>query len=180
FGMSVLVEFCDFFGDYLSKEFFMQHINNKSKYRKNVAAIVKVGNKFLACYRAPHKVWQCVQGGVEESDVSLESALFREIKEELGVEQEFVKILAQSKYWRKYDFPERFQKKNALEKYVGQEQMWYLISVDKFETIDLTKSLGEFSEVKLVDEISELIKVYPSWKRDVFVDFCKELKLIAL
>ena len=71
----------------------------KPEYRSNIAAFVMDSkNKFLFCHRNDVELWtkgfQVPQGGIEEGE-SLEEALSRELKEEIGLDS--YKILGKIK-----------------------------------------------------------------------------------
>jgi 8-oxo-dGTP pyrophosphatase MutT (NUDIX family) len=146
-------------------------------FRPNVAALVRVGDCFLACERASGEGWQCVQGGVEPTDGSLEEALRRELSEELGVDASRVEIARRSRFWRRYRFPPGASS-SRKEKYQGQEQLWFLVHLPGIEAIKLEQSSGEFRSVKLVS-IRELVDLFVHWKRPSILDFCRELDLIS-
>lgn len=143
-------------------------------FRRNVAVLIRVGDKFLACQTARHPNWQCVQGGFDVSDASPEAALYRELEEELGTKPEHFKIIHRSTYWRRYRFPREFLVRG---KHGGQEQLWYLAELSSMSEINLAASCGEFNDTKLV-AIEELLEIYAKWKRAPFLDFCYELGLI--
>lgn len=140
------------------------------KYRSNVAALLQCDGKFVACLRTKFPGWQCVQGGIDDEDLSAEHALLREFTEELGIPKSEVKILERSAYWRRYDFIS-----NPIP-YHGQEQLWFFAKIESMDVIDLSRACDEFSEVKLMT-IGELVENYVAWKKHPFVDFCRELNL---
>lgn len=147
-------------------------------FRPNVAALIRIGKQFLCCERSePRGVWQTVQGGVESGDESLEDALLRELREELGVNHAHVKILGQSRYWRRYVFPPEVAKKHPERKNVGQEQMWFVVELPSLDCIDLKQSEGEFVEVKLV-ELEQFLGQIVAWKLPIVKDFCYEMGLL--
>ena len=64
----------------------------KTGYRLNVAMIVlNEDNKVLLCKRRNTENWQFPQGGVDENE-NIESAMFRELNEEVGLEKDNVEI----------------------------------------------------------------------------------------
>jgi putative (di)nucleoside polyphosphate hydrolase len=145
-------------------------------FRANVAALIRCGTKYVACRRADHNTWQCVQGGIELTDPSPLSAIIREIQEELGVKENDFVVVYQSKIWRRYYFTESVLKEKRFKDNVGQEQLWFLIDLPNFDSIHLENSEGEFSKVKLV-ELPLFLKSYAPWKHAPFYEFCQELGL---
>lgn len=146
-------------------------------YRKNVAALLEVGSYFLACERTNlPNAWQCVQGGVNGTDQTLEGALMRELSEELGARAEAFSVKYKSTYWRRYLFPPGLPARVG-ENHAGQDQMWFHVQMDSLSSVDLARSDGEFCQVKLVP-LSELVSSFAHWKRALLSDFCHEIGLI--
>ena len=94
-------------------------------FRANVAALIRYENKYVACGRSDFKTWQCVQGGIEEVDLSPIDAIKRELMEELGLEENSYRILFQSRFWRRYYFTQEILAKNRFQHNLGQEQLWF-------------------------------------------------------
>ena len=94
-------------------------------FRNNVGMIITNGQgKLLWARRIGNAhAWQFPQGGIGP-DESPEAAMYRELKEELGVSPEHVQILAESKRWLRYRLPTRFQRFEAdpARQCVGQNQ----------------------------------------------------------
>lgn len=149
-----------------------------SSFRPNVAALVRVGNKYLRCLRSkPVGVWQTVQGGIESTDASVRHALLRELNEELGVDPSLVTIVSQSRAWRRYVFPPEVRNSHPERQNLGQEQLWFLVELPSLESIDLGKSAGEFIKTELV-ELETLVEQFVAWKLPVVKDFCYEMGLM--
>ena len=82
---------------------------DKDGYRKNVGIILcNLENKLLICKRLGEKSWQFPQGGFEENE-NAESAMFRELFEEVGLEKSDITILGSTNEWLKYDLPKKYQ-----------------------------------------------------------------------
>ncbi len=92
---------------------------------------------FLA-KRVGKDAWQFPQGGMMENETP-EQSMFRELKEEVGLKAEDVKILAASKRWLRYRLPKRLIRHYSLPLCIGQKQKWFLLRlVDDNATIDLS------------------------------------------
>lgn len=153
-------------------------MSSTTNFRPNVAALVRIGDKYLRCLRSkPAGVWQTVQGGIEKTDSSARDALLRELNEELGVDASLVTIVAQSRFWRRYLFPPEVLNSHPERHNVGQEQLWFLVELPSFSALDLSKSEGEFVKAELV-ELNDLVEQFVSWKLPVVKDFCYELGLM--
>ena len=72
--------------------------------------------------------WQFPQGGISENETPLD-AMYRELKEELGMSAKDVKLIAESKTWLRYRLPTRFQRHDDSQHCVGQKQKWFLLKL---------------------------------------------------
>ena len=97
------------------------------QYRSNVAALmVDPSGSLLICERVNVPgAWQFPQGGVDPGE-SLEQALFREVREEVGLEAEHYEVTAMRKGYR-YLYPEDIREKKVRKHGShGQEQTYFL------------------------------------------------------
>jgi putative (di)nucleoside polyphosphate hydrolase len=120
--------------------------------------------------------WQFPQGGINENE-DPEAALYRELKEEVGLEAKDVKILARTRGWLRYRLPKRLIRKGSKPVCVGQKQKWFLLQlVSADERIDLNDHQGpaEFDQWRWVSYWYPLDKVV-AFKRDVYRRALKEL-----
>ena len=103
-------------------------MDNKN-YRKGVGIIV-VNSKgqFFLGKRIGAEAWQFPQGGFEENE-NAESAMFRELFEEVGLEKSDITILGSTNEWLKYDLPKKYQRKTNNKLCIGQKQKWFLLTL---------------------------------------------------
>ncbi len=96
-------------------------------YRSGVGIILVNANRqiFLG-KRLGMDAWQFPQGGVRQ-DETLEQTMYRELQEEIGLQQEDVKIITQSKEWLCYDLPKRLIRRRTQPVCIGQKQKWFLL-----------------------------------------------------
>jgi len=108
------------------KGFYM--IDSKG-YRPNVGIILcnNEGRVFWA-KRAGANSWQFPQGGIND-DEDPEDAMFRELREETGLQKQHVQILGRTRYWLRYQLPERYLRKNTMPLCIGQKQIWYVLKL---------------------------------------------------
>src|SRR5450432_2806519 len=92
--------------------------------------------------------WQFPQGGVNRGE-RVEEALFRELKEEIGLEREDVEVLGSTQGWLRYRLPRQY----VRDRCIGQKQRWYLLKLTGDESrlrFDLTNQ-PEFDRWRWTD-----------------------------
>ena len=100
---------------------------DREGYRANVGIVVcNNKKKVLWAKRTNEDAWQFPQGGINEGE-SPKEAMFRELKEEVGLEPSHVEIIARTKDWLRYDVPKNWIRKDWRDRYKGQKQIWFLL-----------------------------------------------------
>jgi putative (di)nucleoside polyphosphate hydrolase len=98
-------------------------------FRPNVGIILANGaGQVLWARRCGHDAWQFPQGGISENE-SPEQAMFRELWEEVGLEQPDVKIIASTRGWLRYRLPRRYVRHDNTPVCIGQKQKWFLLQM---------------------------------------------------
>jgi putative (di)nucleoside polyphosphate hydrolase len=96
-------------------------------YRPNVGIILTNNSgQVLWARRIGQDAWQFPQGGIRQHETPVE-ALYRELKEEVGLNEKDVEILACTRGWLKYRLPKRMIRHNTLPICIGQKQKWFLL-----------------------------------------------------
>ncbi len=124
--------------------------------------------------------WQFPQGGIKKNE-SPKTAMYRELKEEIGLEPEHVELINSTDDWLRYWLPKRYIRQNKGPLCIGQKQIWYLLKLTADETyLDLSyTSEPEFDSWKWVDfwrPVEEVI----SFKRQVYQQALKQLQPFIL
>lgn len=98
-------------------------------YRSNVGIILcnAQGHVFWA-KRSRVNSWQFPQGGIEK-DEEPEQAMFRELREETGLDKHHVQVIGRTRYWLRYRLPEKYIRRNSHPLCIGQKQIWYLLKL---------------------------------------------------
>ena len=145
-------------------------------YRKNVGIILcNSQNKLLICKRFGEKSWQFPQGGLEENE-NAESAMFRELFEEIGLKKNDISILGTTKSWLKYDLPKKYQRRTNNKLCIGQKQKWFLLRLhtDDSNINFLNSSRPEFDSWRWVTE-EQPMKIVIDFKKEVYKKAMEEL-----
>ena len=145
-------------------------------YRKNVGIILcNSQNKLLICKRLGEESWQFPQGGFEKNE-NAESAMFRELFEEIGLKKNDISILGITKSWLKYDLPKKYQRKTNNRLCIGQKQKWFLLRLisDDSNISFLNSENPEFDSWQWVDD-NEPMKIVIDFKKNVYKKALEEL-----
>lgn len=102
---------------------------DRDGFRPNVG-IVLLNHKNLVFWgkRIRTHSWQFPQGGIDRGE-SPEQAMFRELREEVGLQSEHVRVLARTRDWLRYEVPDRYIRREARGHYKGQKQIWFLLQL---------------------------------------------------
>lgn len=149
-------------------------------YRLNVGIILANAERkvFWARRVGQQDAWQFPQGGIAENE-SLEEAMFRELREELGLTPHDVEIIAMSERWLHYHLPKNYRRYHCKPLCIGQKQKWFLLRlIGKEDNIrfDLTDS-PEFDHWNWVDYWHPVKHVIP-FKRLVYKAILREFETI--
>ena len=96
-------------------------------FRANVGIIlVNADNKLLLGGRVGAWGWQFPQGGMLV-DEEPEIAMFRELREEVGLEPDDVEVLGVTADWLRYRLPDKFIRRHSKPLCIGQKQRWFIL-----------------------------------------------------
>jgi len=114
-------------------------------FRANVGIVLSDarGRVFWA-RRVNRSGWQFPQGGIGR-DESAEDAMFRELREEVGLERQHVEVLGHTRRWLRYRLPPQYLRHGSLPLCIGQKQRWYLLRFTGSEN-DFRFDVGEVAE----------------------------------
>ncbi len=149
---------------------------DKEGFRANVGIIlVNDDGKLMLGGRVGARGWQFPQGGMLR-DEDAETAMFRELEEEVGLGGDDVEVLGVTQDWLHYRLPKKYVRKNSKPLCIGQKQRWFLLrlvtSPDKIR-FDLGDE-PEFDRVRWVNfwrPVNEVIY----FKRRVYARALHEL-----
>ena len=149
-------------------------------FRANVGIILTDGSgRVLIAGRRGRGGWQFPQGGIRPEE-NVEDAMFRELREEVGLMPADVDLVGATSGWLRYRLPERYIRREQRPLCIGQKQRWFLlhflgdIGRLKFDTTEEP----EFDRCRWVDywrPVKEVIY----FKRPVYVSALRELGPLA-
>ena len=100
---------------------------DRGGYRPNVGIILcNWKNEVFWGKRVKEHSWQFPQGGLKPGE-TLEAAMYRELKEEVGLSPQHVRILGRTRDWLRYDVPSQWIRREWRGNYRGQKQIWFLL-----------------------------------------------------
>lgn len=149
-------------------------------FRANVGIILmRDGGELFLGGRTGGRGWQFPQGGIGQ-DEPLEQALYRELTEEIGLEQTDVEMLGRTRSWLRYRLPPQYVRRNSQPVCIGQKQRWFLLrftsSEDRFR-FDSTPQ-PEFERWRWVPYWTPVQEVI-YFKRRVYARALHELGMLA-
>ena len=154
---------------------------DKAGYRYGVGIIlVNENRQVFFAKRIGMLAWQFPQGGMKENETP-EQTMYRELKEEIGLEPGDVEVLASSRRWLRYRLPSRLVRHYAKPLCIGQKQKWFLLRLSNTNaSIDLCANHDpEFDSWAWVSYWYPLKQVV-IFKRRVYVLALKEFAKVVL
>lgn len=151
-------------------------------YRQNVAALVinSQGN-LLICERLTLAgAWQFPQGGVDAGE-SLEEALHREVREEIGLDAVHYEVIDRREGYR-YLYPEHVRGKK-LRKHGnhGQDQTYFLCQLKTdAPPVNVKQKQQEFRAYRWILPTEFDLDWLPDFKRDVYREVMRDFFKITL
>ena len=152
------------------------------RYRPNVAALVlNPAGCLLICERATLPgAWQFPQGGVDPGETP-EQALFREVREEVGLESQHYEVVEQGAGYR-YLYPQDIRGKK-LRKHGnhGQEQTYFLCQLKPgAPQVDVKQKPQEFRAYRWILPEEFDLDWLPPFKRDVYREVMRDFFCLKL
>jgi len=145
-------------------------------FRANVGIVlIRDDRQVFLGGRTGSRGWQFPQGGVMQQERP-EDALYRELKEEIGLERSDVEMLAATRSWLRYRLPRQYVRRNSHPPCIGQKQRWFLLRLVGSEErvhFDATAT-PEFEQGRWVDYWTPVREVI-YFKRAVYAQALDEL-----
>ena len=137
-------------------------------FRLNVGIVIcNPKGQLLWAKRIGQSSWQFPQGGIKENE-SAEDALYRELEEEVGLEQQHVCLLHQTEDWLHYRLPENYIRRHKDPLCIGQKQKWFLYRfIGRDALVNIATIHPEFGAWRWI-EADEMIGSIVPFKRAVY------------
>lgn len=152
---------------------------DRAGYRLNVGIIlVNDSGRVFWGRRHGHDAWQFPQGGLAQGETALD-AMFRELREEVGLDKDDIEVLGSTRRWLKYRLPKQYLRHGSEPLVIGQKQKWYLLRLVASEQkvrLDLSDS-PEFDSWRWIDYNEPPAQVI-FFKRQVYSQAMKELEYV--
>jgi putative (di)nucleoside polyphosphate hydrolase len=96
-------------------------------FRANVGIILTDDRgQLMIAGRVGAKGWQFPQGGMLRGE-DAEQAMYRELREEVGLEQSDVEVLGVTNDWLRYRLPDKYIRRSSTPLCIGQKQRWFML-----------------------------------------------------
>jgi len=150
-------------------------------YRANVGIILNNQDvKLLRARRIGQEAWQYPQVGIQPNE-SPEDAMYRELREEVGLVPCHVNILGRTSDWLRYRLPKGLIRHQNKPVCIGQKQIWFLLELKGDESdvrLDVSDE-PEFDHWRWIDYWAPLDEVV-SFKRGVYEHALAELEPLVI
>ncbi|NTV94032.1 MAG: RNA pyrophosphohydrolase [Thiobacillus sp.] len=150
---------------------------DKDGYRPNVGIVIcNARNEVFWGKRVRQDSWQFPQGGIKHGETP-ELAMFRELREEVGLRPEHVRILGRTREWLRYDVPREWVRREWRGHYRGQKQIWFLLRLTGRD-IDVSLRATEHPEFDAWrwNEYWDPVKAVVEFKQEVYRLALEELE----
>jgi len=100
---------------------------DRDGYRPNVGIVLcNCKDEVFWGKRVREHSWQFPQGGIKPGERP-QTAMYRELTEETGLNPQHVRILGRTRDWLRYDVPDQWLRREWRGNYRGQKQIWFLL-----------------------------------------------------
>lgn len=108
-------------------------IITRDGFRLNIGIVlINDNNQVFWAKRCGYDAWQFPQGGLIVNE-TVHEAMFRELKEEIGLESDDVDVLGVTRRWHYYRLPKAYIRRASKPLVIGQKQKWFLLRLKSAE-----------------------------------------------
>jgi len=142
---------------------------DKEGFRLSVGIILtNRDGQVLWARRIGQRAWQFPQGGIR-ADEQPADAMYRELGEEVGLDESHVEVMGHTRGWLQYRLPKRFIRHGQDPLCIGQRQRWFMLRLvgdERHVRLDLCDR-PEFDQWRWVEYWYPLREVV-AFKRSVY------------
>lgn len=131
-------------------------MDSDTKYfRAGVGTVIYNNDYQVAVFKRlapPTGIWQFQQGGIDTGE-TIEDTLWRELKEEVGLERAVIETIIPYPHWTIAEYPPEITEKlgNKTPNRLGQVHRWFFLELQDGVEINLTNATDqEFSDFQWV------------------------------
>jgi putative (di)nucleoside polyphosphate hydrolase len=142
-------------------------------FRAGVGAVIqRPDGAVLALLRSDDDTaWQFPQGGLKPAEEPRD-ALFREVREETGLESWHLRIQSGAPRLLAYELPEEYRSRRTGR---GQVLYWYRLRFDGADELITLGNGREFSDWRWM-KMADLVAIVSPFRRQVYVELGRELE----
>lgn len=143
-------------------------------FRANVGAVLLDEHNFIMVLRrkgVQDGAWQMPQGGIEAGEAPLE-ALYRELREETGLEAHDIEVMSSAREWLVYELPLEYRNPKVG---WGQAQRWFLLRLKGGRNLARPDQI-EFDEIDWVTS-KQLVSRAISFRVPIYQKLVEEFAL---
>jgi putative (di)nucleoside polyphosphate hydrolase len=137
-------------------------------FRAGVGTVIYDSDNKVALFKRakfPVGVWQFQQGGIDVGE-EFETTLWRELKEEIGLEKTDIEKVDEFPDWTIHASQNALD--DATKSRIGQAHKWYFLKLRPGVEIDLTKALDDEADEYRFDTFSAAIDECDDLKKPVY------------
>src|SRR6202140_4176503 len=113
---------------------FLSGLIDSDGFPSNVGIVLMHREQVFLGRRTGGRGWQFPQGGVRAGEAP-EQAMYRELDEEIGLDQSKVELVGHTGEWLRYRLPARYIRRNQRPVCIGQKQRWFLLRMKSAEVL---------------------------------------------
>ena len=156
-------------------------MHNVNGFRPNVGMILShPDGRLFWGHRCDGVGWQFPQGGIDRNE-SVETAMFRELFEETGLEPAHVQVIGCTQDWIQYELPPSVIRRLSWNRIKGQRQKWFLLRVNNGDA-DFSLNVTRYPEFDCWQWVSYWypISAVVNFKQQVYRQVLTELAPLAM
>ena len=144
-------------------------------FRAGVGAVIQRddGNVLALSRTDDPDAWQFPQGGLKSGEEPID-ALFREVREETGIERSYLRLQADTPRLLAYELPQAYRSRRTGR---GQTLYWYRLTFTGGDDRITLGNQKEFSAWRWMD-MADLVAIVSPFRRDTYIALLREIRSV--